>query len=192
MAIVMTRMLPNANRQRPGRSFTALTVVVCALLAGVLASCAQGTATQNPAAAPAAQARNADWLAGFTGTTVDGKPFNGASLTGKPTVLWFWAPWCPTCLQQAPGVREAFQRSSGEVNFLGVAGLDTAANMPAFVQLAKLGSMTNLADPDGVVWKQFKITEQSFFVVLDASGAERYRGKLRAADIPAKIADVTT
>ena len=33
----------------------------------------------------------------FTGTTLSGAPFNGASLQGKPAVLWFWTPWCPFC-----------------------------------------------------------------------------------------------
>src|SRR4051812_29119099 len=123
MAIAMARKFPNTRRQRrPGRSVTALTVLVCALLAGVLASCGEASTDRDPSAAAAPETSKGDWLQGFTGTTVDGKPFSGASLAGRPTVLWFWAPWCPTCLQQAPGVREAFKRSSGDVNFLGVAG----------------------------------------------------------------------
>ena len=28
----------------------------------------------------------------FTGSTVDGAPFDGAELAGTPVVLWFWAP----------------------------------------------------------------------------------------------------
>ena len=40
----------------------------------------------------------------FTGTTLSGGTFNGASLQGKPAVLWFWTPWCPFCNQEAPSV----------------------------------------------------------------------------------------
>ena len=29
----------------------------------------------------------------FSGTTVSGDEFQGASLAGRPTLLWFWAPW---------------------------------------------------------------------------------------------------
>jgi hypothetical protein len=29
---------------------------------------------------------------GFAGATVDGGAFDGATLAGAPTVLWFWAP----------------------------------------------------------------------------------------------------
>ncbi|MDH2393959.1 redoxin family protein, partial [Streptomyces sp. HNM0663] len=32
---------------------------------------------------------------------MDGKPFDAKTLAGKPAVLWFWAPWCPTCKGQA-------------------------------------------------------------------------------------------
>jgi thiol-disulfide isomerase/thioredoxin len=165
----------------------------CLLVVGSLVGCGEAAAPASGSAAAASgqEVQAGSWLGTFTGTTVEGKPFSGASLAGKPTVLWFWAPWCPTCLQQAPGVREAFERSSARVNFLGVAGLDTAANMPAFVKLAKIGAMTSVADPEGEIWKQFKIAEQSYFVVLDAAGTEVYRGRLRAEDIPAKIAALT-
>ena len=53
-------------------------------------------------APPRAQA--ADDRLQFTGTTLSGAPFNGAGLQGKPAVLWFWAPFCPFCNAEAPGV----------------------------------------------------------------------------------------
>ena len=133
-----------------------------------------------------------EWLRTFRGTTVDGEPFDGATLAGKPTVLWFWAPWCPTCLGQAPGVRAAVERSAGAVNLVGVAGLDTAEAMPGFVRMAKVGAMTHVSDEAGVIWKRFEVTEQSIFVFLDATGAETFRGRLGAAEIPARVAALAT
>jgi thiol-disulfide isomerase/thioredoxin len=188
-----------ASSRRHGRRW-ALLVVVLATLGGCGGSTDAGDAagggsrtasSASPGGSPAAtsEAGSAgEWLRTFRGTTVDGKPFDGASLAGKPTVLWFWAPWCPTCLGQAPGVRAAVERSSGEVNVVGVAGLDTAGAMPDFVRLAKLGSMTHVSDEGGEVWKRFGVTEQSVFVFLDDAGAETFRGKLSAADVPARVA----
>ena len=54
------------------------------------------------AAVSIAPAATADDRFNFTGTTLSGAPFNGASLTGKPAVLWFWTPWCPFCNAEAP------------------------------------------------------------------------------------------
>lgn len=154
-----------------------------------------GAASSSSGASSAAGAGSASGgaaLRAFRGTTVDGKPFDGASLAGKPAVLWFWAPWCPTCLMQAPGVRAAVERSGAAVNVVGVAGLDTAAAMPEFVRLAKVGSMTHVADEAGVVWKQFGITEQSFFVFLDVTGKETFRGRLSPDDIPVRVAELAS
>src|SRR3712207_5182699 len=43
----------------------------------------------------------------FSAKTVDGQEFSGASLAGKPALLWFWAPWCPKCQAEAPTIAEA-------------------------------------------------------------------------------------
>jgi len=127
-------------------------------------------------------------LLGFTATTLDGKPFDGMSLSGKPTVLWFWAPWCPTCLSQAPGVREAVNTYASEVNIVGVAGLADRDAMPEFVRLAKVESMTHLADEAGEVWKRFEVTEQSVFVLINAAGQVAFRGRLDADQVPDRVA----
>lgn len=29
----------------------------------------------------------------FTGTTVEGAPFDAATLAGTPVILWFWTPF---------------------------------------------------------------------------------------------------
>jgi thiol-disulfide isomerase/thioredoxin len=127
-------------------------------------------------------------LLAFTATTLDGKPFDGMSLAGKPTVLWFWAPWCPICLQQAPGVRKAVDQYADKVNIVGVAGLDKVEAMPDFVRLAKVEAMPHLADEAGVVWKRFEVTSQSVFVLIDINGEVTFRGRLNADEVPDRVA----
>ena len=62
-------------------------VAIALLLGGLLvAGC---SAEANETAAAPSSATTLD----FNATTVSGDPFDGASLDGKPTVLWFWAPW---------------------------------------------------------------------------------------------------
>jgi peroxiredoxin len=124
----------------------------------------------------------------FTAATVDGKQFDGRSLVGKPAVLWFWAPWCPVCLQQAPGVRKAVEQHGDRVAVVGVAGLDKASAMPEFIRLAKVESIPHLSDEPGDVWKRFGITAQSTFVLIDAKGTVTFRGRLDADDVPDRVA----
>lgn len=123
----------------------------------------------------------------FSGTTLDGKPFEGATLAGKPAALWFWAPWCPTCLQQAPGVRTAVEKYADKISIIGVAGLDKTEAMPTFVRLAKVSGMTHLADEPGVIWKHFGITSQSTFVLINAAGTVVLKGPLNPDEIPDRV-----
>jgi thiol-disulfide isomerase/thioredoxin len=161
---------------------------VVGLLAVVLAvtGCTRARQSGDTANDPSPPATSGPPLA-FTATTLDGKPFDGMSLSGRPAVLWFWAPWCPICLQQAPGVRDAVARYADRVGIVGVAGLDKAAAMPDFVRLAKVEAMTHLADEAGVVWKRFGVTAQSTFVLLDSSGQVTFKGRLDADEVPDRV-----
>jgi thiol-disulfide isomerase/thioredoxin len=153
-----------------------------------VAGCGDGGSTAGGAEAPSSTPAGSPLE--FTATTVDGRAFDGRSLAGRPAALWFWAPWCPTCLQQAPGVREAVEQYGDRVAVVGVAGLDKTAAMPEFIRLAKVESITNLADESGDVWKRFGITSQSVFVLIDATGAVTFRGKLDSDEIPGRVADL--
>lgn len=135
-------------------------------------------AENGDADAPAAVPASLD----FTATTVDGEQFDGADLAGKPTVLWFWAPWCPVCASQSPSVAELAETHDGELNVIGVAGLDEQAAMEDFIDRNGVDEITHLADVEGTVWKRFEVTEQSTFVVLDADGETRYRQGYREPD----------
>ncbi|WP_432072252.1 redoxin family protein [Streptomyces wuyuanensis] len=140
----------------------------------------------SPAQAPAASNGNGSGAEGaqvpkvlnFTATTVDGKPFDAKTLAGKPTVLWFWAPWCPTCKGQAAETAKVAADNAGTVNVVGVAGLDKNAAMRDFVSDTETGSFPHLSDEDGEVWKRFEVTQQSHYVILDKNGKTVYEGVL--------------
>lgn len=115
---------------------------------------------------PAPEAAGAVPLLDFEGTTLEGASFSGATLAGKPTVLWFWAPWCPTCRAQAPAVSALAQEYADTVNVVGVGG---AASVTDIEDVARdIAGPTHLIDEPGSVWQHFGITAQSTYVVLDA------------------------
>ncbi|MFP5253797.1 MAG: redoxin family protein [Actinomycetes bacterium] len=105
----------------------------------------------------------------FESETIDGSSFDGRSLAGKPTVFWFWAPWCPTCRAQAPGVSRIAEEYGGRVNVVGVGGLSDAGDIRDFA--TQVDGPLHLVDEDGALWRHFGVTAQSTYLVLDADGA---------------------
>lgn len=104
----------------------------------------------------------------FTAKTVDGKDFSGASLAGKPALLWFWAPWCSNCQAEAPTMAEAAKNSG--VQFVGVAAQDQIPAMQQFIDRFGLGSFPHVADTEAAVWKRFGVTYQPAYAFVSSKG----------------------
>jgi thiol-disulfide isomerase/thioredoxin len=141
---------------------------VPALLLGVLliGGCAANGEPGPAASASQSTPDHPSWA--FTSDTLDGSPFDGTQLAGKPAVLWFWAPWCPTCRAQGPGVSSLAEKYDGQVNVLGVGGLGDVTDIRDYAD--QVDGPLHLIDPDGAVWRHFGVTAQSTYVVLDADG----------------------
>lgn len=193
-------------------------VLVSTLTALVLAGCGGGAAdsgsdvAQEPSASPTATSSDAapevdaspneDGEPGeapsagevpesldFVGTTVGGDEFEGASLQGRPTLLWFWAPWCPTCRGQIPQVQGIADDYEGEVNVIGVGSLDSSEAIADFA--GDVAGITHLEDVDGELWQRFGVTEQSSFVLLDADGTVTFEAGYGGTDeLDARVGDV--
>ena len=91
----------------------------------------------------------------------------------KPTLLWFWAPWCPICASEAPAVEELSR--SGELRVIAIGGRDKIANGPAFVERYGVKTPTILFDEPMAVWNHYEIPGQPAAVLLDREGRERGR-----------------
>jgi thiol-disulfide isomerase/thioredoxin len=108
----------------------------------------------------------------FTGTTLTGAPFNGASLVGKPSVLWFWTPWCPFCNAEAPSVSQV-AAANPKVTFVGVAARSDVPAMQAFVSKYNL-NFTTLNDADGSIWARYNVPWQPAYVFYRADGSSTF------------------
>lgn len=130
------------------------------------------TTTGQVAAAPTptmAQSQTPEALA-FKASTVDGAAFDAASLSGKPVVFWFWAPWCTVCRAESPDVAKVAAELKGKVTFIGIAGLGSVPDMQAFVFETGTGDFIHLADSDGSLWARFGVVAQPSFVFVTPSG----------------------
>ncbi|GAB2566593.1 thiol:disulfide interchange protein [Paractinoplanes abujensis] len=127
----------------------------------------------------------------FSGKTLDGQAFDATTLAGKPTILWFWAPWCATCASEAQSVRDLQEEYGDKLSFLGIAGMGGNKDMHQFVKDLEVGNVTHLDDGAGKIWKKFKITEQSLYVVLDRDGEVRHTGYLDDLQLTGQVKALT-
>jgi thiol-disulfide isomerase/thioredoxin len=120
----------------------------------------------------AAPMARADERLQFTGTTVSGAPFNGASLQGKAVMLWFWAPWCPFSNAGAPAVGQV-AAANPKVTFVGVAGRSDVGAMQAFMSKYNL-NFVNLNDSDGSLWARFNVPWQPAYLFYRPDGSSTF------------------
>ena len=84
---------------------------------------------------------------------------------GRPTVVNFWAPWCPPCNVELPELVDLAGRYDGEVDFAGVS-----------VELEDLDSVRESIERFGIPYPQF---------LADDSVMERFFGSEDEAALPA-------
>jgi thiol-disulfide isomerase/thioredoxin len=167
----------------------AVTLAACGSESGPAAAPEASSAATAATEAPAGKAVPAQLQ--FTATTVDGQDFAGESLLGKPAVLWFWAPWCPTCQREAPMVGQIAD-ANRDVTFVGVAALDQLPAMQEFVAKYPVKSFTHLADPDAAVWAKFGVTNQPAYAFIDPNGdIDVVKGSVPEAELTERVTALT-
>ncbi len=92
-----------------------------------------------------------------------------------PTLLWFWAPWCPICNEEAPAIERLAADAGSELAVIAIGGRDDAANGPEFVARNGLQTPTMLFDESMASWEAYRIVGQPGAVLLDRDGRERGR-----------------
>lgn len=123
----------------------------------------------------------------LTATTLAGNRFDFASLSGRPAVLWFWAPWCTICRVDAPEVVGAARRLGNDVKILGVPGRGKVPDMKGFVSDTGVGELEHVVDSDGRVWSAYGVVSQPAFAFIDAAGhVEVVNGALTGKELESR------
>lgn len=144
--------------------------------AAVLSALVISTSTLVVAQAPAQAYSQASFATNnskltFTAKTVEGKKFSSKVLANKkPTVFWFWAPWCAICKNESANLVAAAKQYKGKVNFVGIGALGNQAEMQEFVTHTGTSLFTNLNDGDGKLWNRFGVVIQPTLIFVDAKG----------------------
>ena len=93
----------------------------------------------------------------------------------KPTLLWFWAPWCPVCNGEAPKIQQLAEQHATRSTWSRSAAATTSPTAPAFVDRHGLTAPTMLFDESMQVWEHYRIPGQPGAILLDTDGRERGR-----------------
>lgn len=110
-----------------------------------------------------------------------------AAYKGRPVILLFWAPWCPTCNGEAPGWERTYGEAQAKgVVMLGVGLLDGPQACREFVARYHL-TFPNAYDADGRVARAYGFTYQPYWAVISRTGV-----LVRHAYGPASQAELRT
>jgi thiol-disulfide isomerase/thioredoxin len=121
--------------------------------------------------------------------SLDGKAADLSHLVGpEPTLIEFWATWCPNCKELEPALTAAQTKYSGRVRFVTVA----VAINESFERVQKHVAAhplpgTVVYDADGNAAGAYDAPATSYVVVIDHTGKVVYTGVGGTQDIDAAI-----
>jgi peroxiredoxin len=115
---------------------------------------------------------------------------NGESLTlsdfrGKPTIINFWASWCPPCRQELPALQAAYDAHRDEIGFIAVDVKEEPGTVNSFIKELGL-SFPVTFDLDGQVSDvSYEVRGLPTTIFIDVNGvvAARHVGPLDEAAI---------
>jgi thiol-disulfide isomerase/thioredoxin len=106
-----------------------------------------------------------------------GKAVNLSALKGKPTLVIFWATWCPPCRREVPVLKELYVKYGTRLNMLGVAVnfRQTQQDVATFGQANGI-QYPLLWDADNTAADHYCVSGIPSLVLVDSQGIVRYRG----------------
>ena len=111
--------------------------------------------------------------AGFTATTVDGKPISLESLKGHPVWLTFGASWCSSCAAEAPDIQAAYERAKAQgAVVLEVFINEDAATVKDYAQRIGL-TYPAVADPQTDIASAYRVIGIPAHFFIDRTGVLR-------------------
>ncbi|MBI2140839.1 TlpA family protein disulfide reductase [Candidatus Woesearchaeota archaeon] len=114
----------------------------------------------------------------FTIKTIDGKAVSLQQLTSeKPTLLYFWATWCPYCKRDLAAASKVYPEYKDKVNFLAI-DLDPKESVAAIAAYKRNGGhdFIDFAPADLKVLQGYGITSTTTKFAIDRSRLILWRG----------------
>ena len=149
------------------RIFTIAGVIAAVALVLILASTALN---RGGAADPSAGAASANGVKRIETASVTGEAVTVPST--RPTVLYFMASWCYTCVPQAEAMKELEQEYAGKADFVAVdvTPENTKTQVDQFRELAGAPGYPYVVDRTGELTQKYAVTSLDSTVVVAPDG----------------------
>lgn len=145
-----------------------------------------GSSPPDPATTPSAV--SGDPVPDMAIEAFSGETVTLAAYEGTPTVVNFWASWCPPCVAEMPDLEAVHEQGGGAVVFVGVNTQDTPERAAALVDQTGV-SYDLVRDPDGELARAFGVfgMPSTFYVDADGMVVGRHTGLLTREALVADI-----
>ena len=120
----------------------------------------------------------------FTLTNLKDRPVTLSHHRGKPTIVNFWATWCPPCNAELPVLQAAYANHYQELNLLAVSVREAKSTVDPFARQKGL-NFPILLDPEGSIAEQYQVRAYPTTLFLDGEGriVSRHVGALDEATL---------
>ncbi|MBA2350042.1 MAG: TlpA family protein disulfide reductase [Solirubrobacterales bacterium] len=92
----------------------------------------------------------------------------------KPVLVWFYAPHCPYCNEEAPKVEAFAKANADKLTVVGLGTQDSEQEAKDFVAEHGLKTPRMLYDESFASWQQLGIRSQPGAMMFDSDGVSRY------------------
>ena len=126
----------------------------------------------------------------FTTTNLIGESYDIDFTNSTPTIITFWASWCPPCRKELP-ILDSIQKENKNVKILGINIDEDIEDAKNFVNQYKI-SFTTLKDDDFITIK-YGVTKipETFFINTEGKIISRVSGTLTKEKIISLLDELT-
>jgi peroxiredoxin len=113
----------------------------------------------------------------FSIPTLRGEPFVLSAQSGKPTVIFFMAYWCGSCIQEAQALAQLHADFGDAVTIIAI-DVDPTSSQEALAQFRRAageGDFVWAFDSDQTLVELFHVRSLDTTLILDSDGIIRYR-----------------